>query len=220
MKTIIILISFFLILSITLTLTLTRHEKKSKEHHSYKEKHHSYKKKHHKRKKHHSKKYESKYSHKHKTKNVYVYNNHFHLDKLPPFKEIKNDFPNLQYSNIVHNPVSRQQFVHRQYVQSVKTHVVASPNPINSHYVPKVVWVNDNQVQANIVQHPVPTTVAGLSHTHTLVHPEIVPNVAHVNHYPHQEVATYHVRNKQEADLVYDNMVAPNPYHHHHAYVN
>jgi hypothetical protein len=47
-----------------------------------------------------------------------------------------------------------------------------------------------------------------------LVHPRIVPSVAHVDHY-HHDVATHHVTNSREAALVYDNMVAPNPHHTH-----
>ena len=225
MKIIIILFSVFLLVSITISLTIKRHDKSKKHHHSYsKKKHHSKHKEHHKKKKHHSKKHKSKHSTKEQTKNVYVYNNHFHLDKLPPYKEIHSALPNLRYSNLVHSHIVNEPVIHRPYVHGIEAAIPSTPvgriNQVHSHYVPKVEWVNDNQVQPNIVTHHAPHhPVAALTATHTLVHPEIIPSVAHVNHYPHQDVATYHVRNQREADLVYDNLVAPNP-HHRHAYVN
>ena len=208
MKANLIILALFLLLTIVISITFKRHKKP----HKHKKGKHSSKK---------SKKHKnSKHSKTHQTKNVYVYNNHFHLDKLPPHKNIQNIVP-----NVVHT-------AHRHHLDLVHRSAPVRRIPYVHHHVPTVHWVNDNHspthAQVAVVHHnSVPHTHADLighndlvhSVAHTtqrnLVHPDIVPSISHLDHYPHHDVATYHVNNHREAGLVYDNVVAPNPNHQH-----
>jgi len=131
----------------------------------------------------------------------------------------------------LHTPVVKNGIAHLHAHQHPLVHHASSPLKrihdihhhaiAHAHPVPHVHWVDDHHhhhahAHAAVVDHGDHVHTFTTNHA-SLVAPHIVPSVAHLDHY-HHDVATYHVGNKREADLVYDNIVAPNP-HHMHAHV-